>query len=114
MEIYKDLSRQSLKAGGPRISSGFHECDPQLLPSDSRRVKEPQKIPCSLIPRLLVSLAPLAARLLECKRFFFFVCACQKGGGGWLWSKGFLAETVETGNKNCNLFQHMLYFVKTA
>ena len=31
------------------------------------------------------------------------MCACQKGG---LWSKGFLAETVETENKNRNLFQH--------
>ena len=46
--------------------------------------------------------------------FLFFACVPAKRGGGWLWSKGFLAETVEAGNKNRDLFQHMLYFVKTA
>ena len=33
---------------------------------------------------------------------------------GGLWSKGFLAETVETGNKNRNLFQHHALFCKES
>ena len=41
---------------------------------------------------------------------FFFYCVPAKRGVGGLSSKGFLAETVETGNKNRNLFQHHALF----
>ena len=46
------------------------------------------------------------------------MCACQKGGGGGgLWSEGFLVETVETvetGNKSRNVSQSHALFCKES
>ena len=61
---------------------------------------------------LLVSLA-LAARLRKCKRFFFFFfsCVCAKRVS---WSQAFLAETVETGNKDRDVSQRHALFCEES